>query len=83
MACSTALCVAGVTSSRRPTKTRTVCAGAGVIVSGRTRVHELTRHDVEQATAFFEPGIAPRFKHGLRFVLIEALRDEHVFDGLL
>ena len=32
----TAIAVAGVTISRRPTKTRTICSGAGSIVSGKT-----------------------------------------------
>src|SRR5205807_6825367 len=34
---------------------------------------------VQQSAAFFEPGAAPRFDHGVRFVLVKTLGNEHSF----
>ena|SRR6266404_5558820 len=45
-------------------------------------VHKFAGDDVEEAAAFLEPGIAPGFYHGVGFVLIEALGDEHSFEFL-
>src|ERR1700694_1239097 len=33
-------------------------------------VDEATRHDVDEATAFFEPGVLPSLHHGVGFVSI-------------
>src|ERR1700724_4338492 len=42
-------------------------------------VDEGTRRDVDEATAFFEPGVLPSLHHGVGFVSIKPLGEESLF----
>src|SRR5580704_16598061 len=42
-------------------------------------VDEPAGHDVDQATALFEPGVLPSLNHGVGFVPIYTLADENLF----
>ena len=56
------------------------CAGRDRFDSERKNgVHEGAGDDVDDAGAFFKPGIFPGFEHGVGFVGEEALRDERSF----
>ena len=75
----TASAVAGVTISSRPTKTRTIWAGSGLMVRGKTLSMNDAGHDVNQPTAFFEPRVFPSLHHCVGLVSIETLTDENLF----
>src|ERR1041384_464981 len=43
-------------------------------------IDEFARHDVNQATAFFKPGVLPCCHHGVCLVCIESLIDKNRFE---
>jgi len=44
------------------------------------RIDRAAGNQIEQSSPFLEPGIPPRFKHGLGFARIESSRDQHLLD---
>ena len=56
-----------------------VC-GCGVDGEGKNGIDEGAGQDVDEARTFFEPGTLPGFEHGVSFVRVKALRDEHAFE---
>jgi len=55
-------------------------AGSGLDGERKDGVDEGTGDDVEEAAAFFEPGVAPGLEHDMSFIAVEALCYESVFE---
>lgn len=68
---------ASVANSTRPTKTRSVRAGLGVISRGENAVGFASGEQVEHAGAgLTEPEVLPRVDHGDRFAIEETVRNQ-------
>ena len=56
------------------------CGWSGSDAEGKNGIHEAAGNDVDEAGAFFEPGVFPGFEHGVSFVGIKTLGDEEAFE---